>query len=393
MVFQAMAGRYRLRDTLSQLFSGGSMTDSLALKAQLATRYGVLPQDVVLYHKGRAALAAGLQLVASSGDKVAISGLTCYSVVQAVEAAGITPIYVDIRESDLQFGPEELQATLARHPGIKAVVIQNMLGIPADITGIEAVARTHSLTIVEDLAHSAGAHYADGREVGTVGAVTMLSLGKDKALDVVNGGALVIRNGALSPTPTALPSLGEQLRDRLYPLIAGLARLVYPLALGNLVMGVAIRLRLVVRSADGVVDTSVTMPHWQARRAIRQLAELAATVEQRQACATRYMAELAPLMPAAAALVGASLIRVPLLVDSPRDIIAALEKQRIHASDIWYDVPVSPVRYYKKLVYPAADCPVAVKVAARLVNLPTHQRVKVADIERATRAVREVTDA
>ena len=390
MVFQAMAGRYQLADIVRHTFAGGSAHDTDRLQAALAQRYGVTPGDVVLYHKGRAALAEAVRLVTGGSGKVAVSGLTCYSVVQAVEAAGCTPIYIDIREADLQFGASELEGVLTRHSDISAVIVQNMLGIPADMSAIEQVAAAHKIQIIEDLAHSAGARYADGREVGTVGAVTMLSFGKDKALDVVNGGALIVRNGNATPRPTRLPSFGAQLRDRCYPAIAGLARLLYPIGLGRVLMGGAIRLGAVVRSADGAVDSGQALPSWQARLAHAQLVVLDQTVKQRQANAAVYATQLAIHMPALATRDGASLIRVPLLVDDPARVITALEARRIYASDVWYDVPVSPARYYTKLTYPKVDCPVAVRVSQRLVNLPTHQCVTPNDMNTAVAAVREV---
>ena len=195
MIFQALGARYGFVAAVKHAFAHGTEHDSERLRQALVKRYG---GEAVLYQKGRSALAAAIRIATGGGGSVAISGLTCYSMVQAVEAAGCTPVFVDIREKDLHFGAKELTTAIKKHPDVKAVVIQNMLGIPADIMAIAAVAKENKIALIEDLAHSAGAQYADGREVGTVGDITMLSFGRDKAIDSVNGGALVVRNHTAS---------------------------------------------------------------------------------------------------------------------------------------------------------------------------------------------------
>lgn len=388
MIFQALGARYSFGAAVKHAFTRGSERDSEKLRQALVRRYG---GEAVLYQKGRAALAAAIRLATGGQGKVAISGLTCYSVVQAVEAAGCTPVFVDIRESDLQFGAKELMAAAKKHPDVKAVVIQNMLGIPADIAAIQKVADTAGMMLIEDLAHSAGAQYADGREVGTIGDITMLSFGRDKAIDSVNGGALVVRNHKESLAfPTIAPSLSVQLRDRLYPLVAWLTRALYPVKVGRYVMGASIKLGLVRRSADGEVDETVFLPHWQAKLAYQQVASLTTTAVKRRQKAQAYGTYLNDdLLPAGMGQAGEAPVRVPLLVDSRDTVITYLATRGIQVNDIWYDVPVSPQRLYDRVAYPVDECPNAVRVASRLVNLPTHERIKSADIKRISQLVNE----
>ena len=386
MVFQAMAGRYRMVDIVRHVFATGSKRHHQQLEQELEARYS---GKATLYHKGRAALAEAIRLATDGSGRVAISGLTCYSVVQAVEAAGCTPVYVDSNEDDLQFSAEAFAAACDTEE-IKAVVIQNMLGIPAEIDGIMAVAKRYNVTTIEDLAHSVGAVYANGREVGTVGDITMLSFGKDKALDVVNGGALVVRNNRQVDQPSKRPGWGEQMRDRLYPLIAAVCRALYPIGLGKFAMGAAIRLKFVVRSADGRVDTSIGMPKWQTQLALRQLHELDSMVDIRRQKASIYTKALVGRVPKMALQTGASLIRVPLFVANRDEVVDALARKGIFVADVWYDVPVSPVRFYERIEYPETNCPVAVQVSSRLLNLPTHRRVSEDDMRIIIETVQEV---
>ena len=389
MIFQALGARYTFGSAVQHLFAHGTPKDTERLRAALAERYS---GKVTLYRKGRAALSEAIRVATGGQGSVAISALTCYSVVQAVEAAGCTPVYVDIREEDLHFGANELAKTIDANADIKAVVVQNMLGIPADITGIQEVANRHNLILIEDLAHSAGASYANGREVGTVGDITMLSFGRDKAIDTVNGGALVIRSSTL--TGASMPDVNvrtiDQVRDRLYPSIAWTTRALYPVKVGLYVMAAAIKFKLVVRSADGEVKTSERLTNWQAKLALVQFRSLEQTAKNRRDNARLYSKELHHQVPSGVEAKGAAPVRVPLIIENREEVIAHLKKNGVQANDIWYDVPVSPVRFYSKSNYPEDKNPVAVRIAASLINLPTHERLTKSQIIRIAALVNEV---
>ena len=383
--------KYTFRTALRHAWTRGTTANHTALQQELERRYG---GTATLYHKGRTALAEAVRIASGGTGTVAISGLTCYSVVQAVEAAGCTPVFVDIREDDLNFGADELAAACAKHEDIAAVIVQNTLGIPANIAAIQQVAHDAGAVVIEDLAHSAGALYADGSEVGTVGDITMLSFGSDKAIDVVNGGAVIVRNTTITENPTPpsrQPRWRDQFRDRIFPLIAW-TRALFPPHIGPYVMSAAIKLKLVVRSADDDVDTTQHLPYWQAKLALSQVKNLAAIATQRRHAARTYQEHLTPHIPQGVTQAGSAPIRMPLLVTNRPRIIAHLRAHGVQSNETWYDVPVSPRRLYSKAHYDETACPVAVRVAAHIINLPTHERVTEANIVKITTLVNEVAE-
>lgn len=359
---------------LSHLFTVATAAAKKQLMSDLSKRYG---GKATLFYKGRDALSAGVHAATGGGGDVVVTGLTCYSVIQAVEAAGCTPVYADIRTHDLHYGPDELEAILAKHPNTKAVIVQNMLGIPADIIGIEKLCIKYKVVLIEDLAHAAGATYADGREVGTVGDVTMLSFGKDKAVDCVNGGALIVRNARLTfaRDATKSPRFVDGIRDRIYPLISWLARSLFAVGVGRYVMAIALKTSLVVKSAEGEVDVRHDMAAWQARRAAQELTQLNDRVAVRKRHAKQLFSLFGQLQIKGALAAGASLTRVPFLTNDRKGLLAEFKKRGIFVEDVWYDVPVSPVRYYARAHFPEASCPQAVEIAAQLINIPTHEKV------------------
>lgn len=343
MITLGQASNYSFGRTLRHLFAFGTASSSRRLREDLAARYYVTPEQVALYHTGRSALTVAISSVKSSKDThVIIPGLTCIAVVRAVKAAGCTPTFVDIQRQDLAYDYQRLEDALKKLPsGSQAIIlVQNTLGIAWDIQKIEQIAHRYNAIIVEDLAHSAGRIYPDGREVGTVGQAAALSFGKGKAIDTISGGAAIVRNQPKLLQPIQKPRLSDRLRDRWYPVFGGLSRIF-----GCWIVGGLVKIHWVQRSADAELDPHRRLTHWQAKLARRQLSHL-------------------PSSP---------LREYRLIKDRPE----ALQQLRQHGynfDEIWYDTPVSPARYTKEADFPVKTCPETVRISQEIVNFPTWYR-------------------
>lgn len=369
MIFLGLASNYPAGRILRHLFAWGTPSDSQALRQTLAARYGATSDQVALYHTGRSALAAALIAVADPGAKVILPGLTCIAVVRAIKAAGCIPVYSDIDPKTLQYDFDALDKTLMLcyngnngsqspafpRPDVGAdthprpvILVQNTLGLALDAEKLERIAQKHNAIIIEDLAHSAGRFYPDGREIGTIGAAAALSFGKGKAIDTICGGALIVRQpkpqtqSTPLAQPTKRPRLSQSLRDRWYPVIAGLSRTFWSIGLGKALLAACVKLRWVERSADAELSLNTRLTHWQAREARAQLAKLPST----------------PL-------------REHYFVKDRAAVLQELKSRGYDLCETWYDTPVSPVRYAFEADFPADRCPATVKVAEHIVNLPT----------------------
>lgn len=361
MVFLGQASNYSFGRALKQLLAHGRAKDSVNLKAALAEKYRIEAPEtgekvdrVALYHTGRSALAAALVATAPKGSKVVIPGLTCIAVVRAVRAAGCEPVFVDIEQTTFQYDLEALAKKLESAPDISTIIVQNTLGITIDMAAVEKIAKKHKVNIVEDLAHSAGRFYPDGREVGTVGVATALSFGKGKAIDTISGGALVLRSNKFHMVnqPLQMPSKGDRRRDRWYPMLGAMMRQGYRMCIGKFITGAFRWLRWIQPSADAELNLDAKLLDWQAKSALKQLDKL----------------EKGPL-------------REPILVRQREKVLEELYQSGYKLDEIWYDTPVSPERYRKEANFPSKECPNTVKVAKMMINLPTWY-----DAERLERA-------
>lgn len=347
--FLGLSSTYGLGRTISHTFAIGNDFDLSELRAYLAAHYGATYDHVGVYSNGRSALTVALKAVTKRGDKVVITALTCYAVVQAVRAAGCVPIFADVDPNTLHYGGKELENVLATEKGITAIIVQNNLGIPADMANIEKVARANKLSIIEDLAHSVGVKYADGREAGTVGRATVLSFGKGKAIDAVTGGAVILTSPLDSPIsqPEKRPAFRDNFRARFYPLISAIIRGGYKLSnkFGRILTGFFVKTHTIKKSADGDVDEHLRITYWQAKLALRQLQSVPHS--------------------------GRKPIRDYYLVHDREDVLYELERKGFIFNDVWYETPVAPERYFDYSDFHPETCPVATKISTQIVNVPT----------------------
>lgn len=356
--FLGMAANYKGR-LWAHTFAIGREYDRGALQRHLVQKYQ--GEKAILTKNGRSALALALKAYFEPGDAVIINGFTCYAVYEAVKAAGLAPIWADINRNDLNFDINSLKCIMGSK--IRGIIIQNSLGNPVDIVAIEKFAKTHNLTIIEDLAHCAGVKYSDGREAGTVGAAAALSFGKDKSIDTISGGAVVLRDHCkkVIKAPSKLPKISDTLRARFYPLFGAMARGLSYVKLGGAFMRCLVKIHWVEKSADNKLDLERKIAKFEAKLALKQLKNLKKTEEK-------------PL-------------REFRLVNNREELLKKLRENGYYFDGFWYEKPVSPERYYKKVHFPETECPIATEVANKIINLPTYYNKR--DLEPALKIIAE----
>lgn len=325
------------------LFTHGNSSDERDFSEFLAKKYDGAP---ILTKNGRSALCLALKAYFSPGDRIIVNGFTCYAVYEAVRAAEMVPVFVDINPENLNFDVKILEKVVDKN--IKGLIVQNTLGNPVDMEKIEKFANKNKLTIIEDLAHSAGVKYPDRREAGTVGAATVLSFGKDKSINTISGGAVVLRapqKNEVEP-PFKIPRLSDFLRSRFYPFFSSICRGLNNIHLGGIMMRALIKIHWVERSADNSLDLIRKPAKFQARLAKEQFKKF----HKR----------------------GEGTLRDFYLVKNRKLVLDKLRAEGYYFDGFWYEKPISPKRYYKEVDFPEKNCPMAVKVAREIINFPKY---------------------
>ena len=144
------------------------------------------------------------------GDLVFTVSHTAVATVAAIELAGATPVLVDIDPVTYTMDPNCLESALAHPPAgkPKAIMSVHLYGHPADMLSILALAKRHSLYVIEDCAQSHGAAL-DGRMTGTWGDMAAFSFYPTKNLGAIgDGGMVVTDNQALAERVRLLQQYG-----------------------------------------------------------------------------------------------------------------------------------------------------------------------------------------
>lgn len=375
-VFNSLGSNYDGRFVLRSIITPGSRQATKRLRDEITKHYD---GNLTLTYKGRQAL----QLALSSANLpknsvVGINGFTCFEVYQSVKRAGFKPLMIDVAPHQLNFSINELKKTHSKQKDLQAIIIQNTLGLPADILEIEKYCQKNKIVIIEDLAHSLGAQYADGREVGNIGSLVMFSFSQDKPLDVVAGGALIDRRkmpGKIEQ-PKRRVSLWQREINGQYPMWTALIRNTYPIGLGRYIHFGLKKLHLLATPMGDNGQEIQTMEPSAIRLLLRQWKKREEVINHRQKVAAIYDNKLSKKVLIKPPAKGSPLyLRFPIWVENRVSLIAYLKKQQIYIGDTWYDAPIGPARYMEQTDYKSGECPNAEDLAEHIVNLPTHIHV------------------
>ncbi|MEP6909340.1 MAG: DegT/DnrJ/EryC1/StrS aminotransferase family protein [Actinomycetota bacterium] len=141
---------------------------------------------------GTAALHLALLAVGvEPGDEVITSPITWPATANVIVHAGATPVFADVRDSDLNIDPEEVAELVTDRT--KAIMPVHLAGQVADLDPL----LTHGIPVVEDAAHAAESAYR-GRKVGGLSDATCFSLYATKNIAAGEGGLITTNDSKIA---------------------------------------------------------------------------------------------------------------------------------------------------------------------------------------------------
>jgi dTDP-4-amino-4,6-dideoxygalactose transaminase len=179
-------------------------------EAALAGRIGV--GSGVGVGSGTAALALALKAAGiGPGDEVILPANTFFATLEAVVAAGATPVLSDVDIATGSIEPASVEAAIT--PRTAAVIGVHLYGLPCDVDRLTAVAAKHALFLLEDAAQAMGAGW-HGRPVGSLGHAAAFSFFPTKNLGALGeAGAITTNDEALARRARVLRSHGETAKN------------------------------------------------------------------------------------------------------------------------------------------------------------------------------------
>jgi 8-amino-3,8-dideoxy-alpha-D-manno-octulosonate transaminase len=140
---------------------------------------------------GSAALRVALAALGiGRNDEVIIPAFTFVATAEAVIQTGADLIIVDIDDT-LNIDPASLEAAITKRT--KVAIPVHMMGAPADMDAIMAIAKKHNIFVLEDNAQCCGGTYK-AVPLGTIGHMGTFSFDAGKVMITGEGGMVVTRD-------------------------------------------------------------------------------------------------------------------------------------------------------------------------------------------------------
>lgn len=106
------------------------------------------------------------------GDEVIIPSFTMIATAFAVCYTGAMPVFVDAEKDSWNIDVKKIEACITHRT--KAILPVSIFGHPCEMDEINALAKKHNLSVIEDAAESHGAEYK-GKRTGTLADITVFS--------------------------------------------------------------------------------------------------------------------------------------------------------------------------------------------------------------------------
>ena len=167
-----------------------SGTVASEMESAFAKAYGC--PKAVASTSGTAALHVAVAAVnPEPGDEIITSPLSDMGSVIPILWSGCIPVFADIDPATGNCTAETIAARIT--PKTRAVILVHLFGRPAEPAAVAELCRNRGIVLIEDCSQ---AHFAeaDGRKVGTFGALGCLSLQQSKQITCGDGGVTLIND-------------------------------------------------------------------------------------------------------------------------------------------------------------------------------------------------------
>ncbi len=143
---------------------------------------------------GSAALRVALAALGiRRGDEIITQSFTFVATVEAILEAGGVPVIAEV-DASLNMDPRDLEVRITDKT--RAVIPVHMLGVPARMDEIMAIASKKNIPVLEDSCQACASGYR-GKKTGTIGAMGTYSFDYVKTLTTGEGGMVVTNDRRL----------------------------------------------------------------------------------------------------------------------------------------------------------------------------------------------------
>ncbi|MHC4424910.1 MAG: DegT/DnrJ/EryC1/StrS family aminotransferase, partial [Planctomycetota bacterium] len=167
-------------------------------------------------------------------DEVIVSPYTFIATYNVVIGSCALPVFADTDPETFQIDPDKIEERITERT--RAILPVHILGLPANMDRIMAIAKKHNLVVIEDACQAWMAEWR-GKKIGTIGNLGCFSFQNSKHLPCGEGGAVIGNNEELMDKVMSYHNCGRPYgsvkRTSGYPIIGTNRRMMeYQAAVG-----------------------------------------------------------------------------------------------------------------------------------------------------------------
>ena len=305
------------------------------------------------------ALAAIKYLDGEKRNEVIVPALTFIAQINAIRYNHLKPVFVDV-DKDFNISVQKIKEKITNKT--LAIMPTHLLGRPARMHEITALARQHNLFVVEDSCEALGSKYYN-TNVGTIGDAGCFSFFVSHSITTGEGGAVVTYNDKIADLVRSLRNHGRESdaceEKFLFPHIGFSGKMNSMEAIIGLGVVPELNSHIEKRHKNALILNNLTNYPWM-----------------REENYEHIVPHSYPIM------VESHEKRQKLLTDLP-------QKYGIEARQIFYSIPTQSDAC-AFLGEKFGSYPMAEDIGLRGLYIPCHQNVKYEELEYMTRVLKEV---
>lgn len=292
------------------------------------------------------------------GDEVIVPAFTYVSTAIVATYCGAEPVFADVDPETLTITADTVAPLLNERT--KAVIAMHYAGPPADFDPIRTLVADRNIAVIEDAAHAFGS-VRDGQLIGAKADFAAFSFAPTKQIASSNGGILLFKDGAMRDEIDQLAFLGLAVDTFGRTVAKGVSPIQEVVRLGNKYKGddlaSAVAFAAVERLDEIVACRGTLVDRFYER--LGEISEVQLQPRDENSQISWY------IMP----------IRVPA---DRRDALRA----HLAEANIGNTVHYPNLREQKAFLPFKGDVPVTEMEAKRIISLPLHEAVSLAEVDR-----------
>ena len=299
-----------------------------------------------------------LALGVGPGDEVIMPTLTYIATANCVKYCGATPVFVDSEEGTFNMDPKKIEEKITERT--KVIMPVHLYGLSCDMDPIMEIAEKYNLKVVEDAAEAHGATYK-GRKVGSMGIAGSFSFFGNKVITSGEGGMITTNDEELYKKMMLLKTQGVSADKRYWHVITG-----YNYRMTNM------------QAAVGLGQLENINWHISARRRIASLYE--------KYLGNNNMVKFQKVPEGYESVYWMNNVILQDSVKKDRDqVMAEMEAKNIEMRPVFYPMHIMPPFYDESVKLPVAE-----KLAARGISLPSHALLSEEEVKYVCDCLKEI---